>query len=35
MKTDLTTEVKGTVEVQGSEKPACVAECIVRLYGGA
>ena len=31
----LQVKVKGTVEVQGSEKPACVAECIVRLYGGA
>ena len=26
-------KVKGTIEVQGSEKPACVAECLVRLYG--
>jgi acyl dehydratase len=24
---------KVTVEVQGGEKPACVAECLVRLYG--
>jgi acyl dehydratase len=24
---------KVTVEVQGAEKPACVAECLVRLYG--
>jgi acyl dehydratase len=30
----LQVKVKGTIEVQGSEKPACVAECIVRLYGG-
>jgi acyl dehydratase len=26
-------KAKGTIEVQGSEKPACVAECLVRLYG--
>jgi hypothetical protein len=26
-------KVKGTIEVQGSEKPACVAECLARLYG--
>jgi acyl dehydratase len=26
-------KVRGTIEVQGSEKPACVADCIVRLYG--
>lgn len=24
---------KGTIEVEGSDKPACVAECLVRLYG--
>jgi acyl dehydratase len=24
---------KCTIEVQGSDKPACVAECLVRLYG--
>jgi acyl dehydratase len=24
---------KVTIEVQGSEKPACVAETLVRLYG--
>ena len=24
---------KCTIEVQGSEKPVCVAECLVRLYG--
>ena len=22
-----------TIEVEGGEKPACVAECLVRLYG--
>ena len=27
-------KVKGTIEVKDSEKPACVAECLVRLYGG-
>jgi acyl dehydratase len=26
-------KMKGTVEVKGSEKPACVAESLVRLYG--
>jgi acyl dehydratase len=26
-------KAKCTIEVQGSEKPACVAECLVRLYG--
>lgn len=26
-------KLKGTVEVKGSEKPACVAECLVRMYG--
>jgi acyl dehydratase len=26
-------KAKGTIEVEGSEKPACVAECLVRLYG--
>ncbi len=25
-------KVKGTVEVGGTDKPACVAECLVRLY---
>ncbi len=30
----LQVKVKGTVEVEGSEKPACVAECLVRMYGG-
>ena len=26
-------KVRGTIEVKESEKPACVAECLVRLYG--
>lgn len=26
-------KVRGTIEVKGGEKPACVAECLVRLYG--
>ena len=26
-------KTKCTIEVQGSEKPSCVAECLVRLYG--
>lgn len=26
-------KAKGTIEVEGSEKPACVAECLARLYG--
>ena len=26
-------KAKCTIEVQGGEKPACVAECLVRLYG--
>jgi acyl dehydratase len=26
-------KAKGTIEVEGTEKPACVAECLVRLYG--
>jgi acyl dehydratase len=26
-------KAKCTIEVQGSDKPACVAECLVRLYG--
>jgi acyl dehydratase len=30
----LQVKVLGTIEVKGAEKPACVAECIVRLYGG-
>ena len=29
----LQVKVKGTVEVKDQEKPACVAECLVRLYG--
>jgi acyl dehydratase len=29
----LQVKVLGTIEVEGSEKPACVAECLVRLYG--
>jgi acyl dehydratase len=24
---------RGTIEAQGSEKPVCVADCLVRLYG--
>lgn len=27
-------KVRGTIEVKDSEKPACVAECLVRFYGG-
>jgi acyl dehydratase len=27
-------KVRGTIEVMGSPKPACVAECLVRVYGG-
>ena len=27
-------KAKVTIEVQGSEKPACVAESLVRVYGG-
>jgi acyl dehydratase len=30
----LQVKVVGTIEVKDSEKPACVAECLVRLYGG-
>jgi acyl dehydratase len=30
----LQVKVTGTIEVKDSEKPACVAECLVRLYGG-
>jgi acyl dehydratase len=26
-------KVKGTIEVQGQEKPACVAETLARIYG--
>jgi len=29
----LQVKVKGTIEVEGADKPACVAECLVRLYG--
>jgi acyl dehydratase len=29
----LQVKLKGTIEVQDSEKPACVAESLVRLYG--
>jgi acyl dehydratase len=29
----LQVKAKCTIEVQGSDKPACVAECLVRLYG--
>jgi acyl dehydratase len=29
----LQVKVKGTVEVKDADKPACVAECLVRLYG--
>lgn len=29
----LQVKTKCTVEVKGQEKPACVAECLVRLYG--
>jgi len=27
-------KVRGTIEVKDQEKPACVAECVVRMYGG-
>jgi acyl dehydratase len=27
-------KVRGTIEVKDAEKPACVADCLVRLYGG-
>jgi acyl dehydratase len=30
----LQVKAKVTIEVQGSEKPACVAESLVRVYGG-
>ena len=26
-------KLRATIEVKGSEKPAMVAECLVRLYG--
>jgi acyl dehydratase len=29
----LQVKVKGTIEVKDAEKPSCVAECLVRLYG--
>jgi acyl dehydratase len=29
----LQVKVRGTIEVKGAEKPSCVAECLVRLYG--
>jgi acyl dehydratase len=29
----LQVKVKGTIEIKDGEKPACVAECLVRLYG--
>jgi acyl dehydratase len=29
----LQVKVKGTIEVKDQDKPACVAECLVRLYG--
>jgi acyl dehydratase len=29
----LQVKAKCTIEVQGQDKPACVAECLVRLYG--
>ena len=29
----LQVKAKGTIEVKDAEKPACVAECLVRLYG--
>jgi acyl dehydratase len=29
----LQVKVKGTIEVKDAEKPACVAECLARLYG--
>jgi acyl dehydratase len=29
----LQVKVKGTIEVKDAEKPACVAECLVRLFG--
>jgi acyl dehydratase len=30
----LQVKLQATVEVQGVEKPACVAECLVRMFGG-
>jgi acyl dehydratase len=29
----LQVKVRGTIEVKDAEKPACVADCLVRLYG--
>jgi acyl dehydratase len=29
----LQVKVRGTIEAHGSEKPVCVADCLVRLYG--
>jgi acyl dehydratase len=29
----LQVKVRGTIEVKGAEKPSCVAECLMRLYG--
>ncbi len=29
----LQVKARGTIEVEGADKPACVAECLVRLYG--
>jgi acyl dehydratase len=29
----LQVKLRGTIEAQGSDKPVCVAECLVRLYG--
>jgi hypothetical protein len=26
-------KAKCTIEMEGAEKPACAAECLVRLYG--
>ena len=33
VKGGLQVKLKGTIEVKDSEKPACVAECLVRMYG--
>jgi acyl dehydratase len=29
----LQVKLRGTIEAQGSDKPVCVAECLVRVYG--
>jgi acyl dehydratase len=29
----LQVKLRGTVEVKGAEKPACVADCLVRIFG--